>query len=280
MKEKGNSKNNIFLLILFLIIIVLMSFFPSIYSYFQKQKFPKIPVVDNNEIQEENVVPMDVLNEIYRPVMRDGVYNSETYYSLDEFKIDDMSNNDKLYNAYLSIEEQTLNKSSEIAACTNDPMEFDANIIKLRIENVLGKNINYTFDSFYVYEGSENNYIGNWNYDSTRLKFVYNGLCESKKLDTSYYDLEELIKAEYQDRDIVVYYYVGFAKVVDNVYHIYNDPNMTDEISSGEFINKDELNIAFKNIDNKYKKIYKYTFKNSLCRYEYCLYKGEWVNEF
>ena len=43
---------------------------------------------------------------------------------------------------------------------------------------------------------------------------------------------------------------------------------------------EEELLNTFKSLDKKQKKIYKYTFKNTLCSYdEYCLYEGKWVNE-
>ena len=56
---------------------------------------------------------------------------------------------------------------------------------------------------------------------------------------------------------------------------------MNELIISGTLNNTSELNSIFQNIENKNKKIYKYTFKNNLCSYnEYCLFEGMWVNEF
>ena len=78
----------------------------------------------------------------------------------------------------------------------------------------------------------------------------------------------------------MVYYYVGFAKVVDNNYTIYSDANMTNELTKGTFTTLEDLNTVFKNINKENKKIYKYTFKNTLCSYnEYCLYEGKWITE-
>jgi len=123
-------------------------------------------------------------------------------------------------------------------------------------------------------------YTGTWNYDSANNRFIYVGLCESKVTNIKYYDLEELIKLEYENDDINAYYYVGFAKVVDNNYTIYKDANMTVELTKGTFTTLDNLNKIFEGLDKKNKNIYKYTFKNTLCTYnEYCLYQGEWINE-
>ena len=92
--------------------------------------------------------------------------------------------------------------------------------------------------------------------------------------------MEELIKVQYEDDDIVVYYYVGFAKVVGNDYTIYKDAKMTKELSKGTFTSVEELNNLFKSMNKKEKNIYKYIFKDTLCSYnEYCLYEGKWINE-
>jgi len=191
-----------------------------------------------------------------------------------------MSNNDILYNAFMDIYEGNMTSSNISGACTNISKEFNKDYMELRIKNILGKNVNYTLDTFYVPEDSNSNYKGTWNYDSANSRFIYNGLCNTKATNTKYYNLEELIKANYEDSDIIVYYYIGFAKIVDNTYVIYNDANMTNEISSGSFTTVDDLNKLFKSINKEDKKIYKYTFKNTLCSYnEYCLYEGKWVNE-
>jgi hypothetical protein len=152
--------------------------------------------------------------------------------------------------------------------------------MELRIKNILGKNTKYSLGTFYVPEDSSSNYKGTWVYDAANSRFVYNGLCTTKATTTKYYNLEELINAKYDGSDIIVNYYVGFAKVVDNNYVIYSDPNMTKEIHKGTFTSIENLNNIFKSINGKNKKIYKYIFKNNLCSYnEYCLYEGKWVNE-
>ena len=55
---------------------------------------------------------------------------------------------------------------------------------------------------------------------------------------------------------------------------------MTKVLISGDFVSEEELNKIYKQQTKRTKKIYKYTFKNTLCSYnEYCLYEGKWVNE-
>lgn len=278
--KKENNNNNIFIIVLFTIILVLVLFMPRIYNFIENKKLPEIENTENKTSEEEKIVDEEMLESLRFPVMRNSAYDSNTYYSLDTFSISNMSNNDILYNAFLDIYEGNMTSSNTIGNCTNVSKQFNRDYMELRIKNILGKNINYTLDSFYVPEDSTSNYKGIWTYDSSNQRFIYQGLCESKISNTKYYNLEQLIKAEYEDNDIIVYYYVGFAKVVDNNYTIYKDVNMTQELLSGNLNSIDELQSIFEKIDKNSKNIYKYTFKNTLCSYnEYCLYEGKWVNE-
>lgn len=279
-KNKKEKNNNLFIIILFLVIVILVLFFPTIHEYMEKLKLPKIESIEKNNTEERKEITEDVLDTIHYPIMRNSIYDSNTYYSLDTFTISNMSNNDILYNAFMDIYEGNMTSSDIKGSCTNVSKEFNQDYIELRIKNILGKNVKYTLDTFYVPKDADSNYKGTWNYNSANSKFIYNGLCNSKSSNTKYYNLEELIKAEYNGNDIEVYYYVGFAKVVDNNYKIYSDANMTTEISSGAFTDIEELNNKFKSLNKDNKKIYKYTFKNTLCSYnEYCLYEGKWINE-
>ena len=280
MKNKKEKNNNLFLIILFISVVVIVLFLPSIYDFVEKMKLPEVETTDKQGKEENRIISEDVLENIHYPIMRNSIYESNTYYSLDTFKISNMSNNDILYNAFMDMYEGNMSPSGVKGNCNNISKQFNQDYIELRIKNILGKNVNYTLDTFYVPEDTNSNYKGTWTYDRTNSRFVYNGLCNSKMTNTKYYNLEELIKAEYEKDDIVVYYYVGFAKVVNNNYTIYKDANMTIELSNGTFINLDDLNKIFKSINKENKKIYKYTFKNTLCSYdEYCLYEGKWINE-
>lgn len=276
---KKNKDNNLFIVIVFALVVVLVLLFPQIHKFIENQQLPEVEKNHNN-IKEENTLNEDILETIHYPIMRSSIYDSNTYYSLDKFTISNMSNNDILYNAFMDIYEGNIVSSNIKGSCTNISKEFNKEYLELRIKNILGKNVSYTLESFNVPEDANSNYKGTWRYDSFNNRFIYDGLCNSKVTNTKFYNLEEFIKVIYEDNDIVTYYYVGFAKVIDNNYTIYKDPNMTEVISTGVFIDIDNLNNAFKSINNKDKKIYKYTFKNTLCSYnEYCLYEGKWVNE-
>ena len=278
--EKKKKSNNLFVIILFVIVIVFVLFFPKLYSFIEKAKLPEVPKTQTEDDNEEKVVTDELLEELHYPIMRNSIYDSNTYYTLDKFTISNMSNSDILYNAFMDMYEGNITKSNSYSRCSNTPMEFNDYYIEFRIVNILGKNVKYTLDSFYVPEDSNSSYKGNWRYDNLNSKFIYDGLCSSKASNTTYYDLTSLIKSEYDGKDIVVYYYVGFAKVVNNNYTIYKDAKMTEELKNGTINSVDELNSIFESINNRDKKIYKYTFKNTLCKYdEYCLYKGEYVNE-
>ena len=280
MKNKKEKSNNLFIIILFALVVVIVLFLPSIYNFIEEQKLPEVETTEKQDQEENKTIDQDVLETIHYPIMRNSIYDSNTYYNLDTFTISNMSNNDILYNAFMDMYEGNITSSNTSGNCTNISKEFSQDYIELRIKNILGKNVKYNLESFYVPEDSNSNYKGTWVYDSSYSRFVYNGLCTSKAANTKYYNLEELISAKYEDSDIVVNYYVGFAKVVGNNYVIYSDANMTKEIHSGTFTSLEDLNNIFKSINKNNKKIYKYTFKNTLCSYnEYCLYEGKWVNE-
>ena len=273
--KKGNG-----VLILFLLIgaALLVFLFPTITDYFRKLNTPKIPKVEE-PVEEKKEVDAEVLENLVYPIMRDSAYSDKTYFSLDSFSISDMSNEDILYNAFMDLYEGYIVNSSYSGDCTNIAKEFEAKYMSFRIKNILGKNLKYTFSDFYVPEDANSSYTGTWVYDSSRNVFRYKGLCESKKSNTKYYDLKEFIKAEYDEYDLIVHSYVGFAKVVDGNYTIYSDAAMTKEIASG-IGDGEVLENAFKSVNAKEKKIYKFTFKIDICSYgDYCLYKGEWVNE-
>lgn len=280
MEKKSEKNNSLFIIILFAVILVLVLFMPKIYEFIEKEKLPEIQNKEEKEQTKNTNVDEETLESIHFPIMRNSVYDSNTYYSLDTFTISNMSNNDILYNAFMDIYEGNMTSSDITGSCASISKQFNVDYLELRIKNILGKNVKYNLESFYVPEDSNSNYKGTWVYDSSYSRFIYNGLCSSKATNTKYYNLEELINAKYEDSDIVINYYVGFAKVVDNSYVIYSDVNMTKEIHSGTFTSLEDLNNIFKSINKNNKKIYKYTFKNTLCSYnEYCLYEGKWVNE-
>lgn len=279
--QDNNKNNGILIIILLGIVAILVLFFPSIYDFVSSFSMPKVEDFKTEEKGEENKsIDETILETIHYPIMRTSIYDSNTYYSLDKFTISSLSNNDILLNAFLDIYEGNMTSYEGVGACTNISKQFNKEYLELRVKNIIGNKTNYTLTDFYVPEDSNSNYVGTWKYDSYNNRFIYVGLCASSATNVKYYNLEELIKVEYDKKDIVAYYYVGFAKVEGSNYTIYSDAKMTNEIKTGTFIDVNNLNDIFKTIDKKNKNIYKYTFKNTLCSYnEYCLYEGKWVNE-
>ena len=263
----NNNNNGMLMLILLVVATILILFFPKVYGLITKLRMPKIEYVEEKEQKEEKVINEEMLEAIHFPLMRTSIYDPNTYYSLDTFRISNMSNSDILTNAFLDIYEGNITAHNGYVNCTNNAKEFKQKYMKLRIENILGKDVKYSLGNFYVPEDSKSNYKGNWNYDAANSRFIYVGLCNSKATNIKYYNLEELIKMEFENDDIVVYYYVGFAKVEGNNYIIYKNPKMTEELTKGTFTSIDNLNNEFKNINKKKKQIYKSTFKDTLCSY-------------
>lgn len=286
---KNNNKNIIFIIILLIILLIIVSvivlFFPKINEFLVNQSMPKIEKTETKEKDTKRVIDEDVIETIHYPLMRTSIYNINTYYSLDTFKISDMSNTDILLNGFLSIENVMIKSLGRSGTCVANSVAFDTKWIDFRIKNILGKKVNYSYENFYVPEDINTTYKGNWIYNSQTSQFIYNGLCKNLATTTSYYDLTKLIKLDYADKesnDILATYYVGFAKIEGNSYAIYSDTNMTNLITNGEIQDK-SINEIFENLDtntlNKFKK-YQYTFKDNLCSYnEYCLYEGKWLNE-
>ena len=263
-----NEKNTL-MWILLVIVLIATFFLPKIYNFVGDITTPKVKKSQNNANIEVKKVTDEVISDIHFPIMRNSKYNKDTYYNLDVFRNSDMSNSDKLLSAYLKLEKVSIVNNT-----------FKSIYIDLLIDNVLGKDIKYNLESFYVPIDSKQDYKGYWNYDAGSSMFIYQGGNNNENTNIEYYNLEQKIKAEYENKtkDIVIYYYVGFAKVEGNNYIIYSDPNMTNTISEG--ILDSDLNTIFSKIDNKKKKIYKYTFKKTICSYsEYCLYEGKWINE-
>lgn len=279
--QNNNSKNGILIIVLLVIVTILVLFFPKIYDLVSSASMPNIESFEPEKKEETKKIDESILETIHYPMMRTSIYDLNTYYSLDKFTVNDLSNNDILLNAFLDIYEGNMTSYEWTGACTNVSKQFSKDYLELRIKNIIGNKVNYTLTDFYVPEDSSSNYVGTWSFDSYNGRFLYTGLCASNVANTKYYNLEELIKVEYENKnDIAAYYYVGFAKVEGNNYIIYSDAKMTSEITRGAFIDVKNLNEVFKKVDKKNKNIYKYTLKNNLCSYnEYCLYEGKWINE-
>lgn len=271
---KDNNKNNgVFLVIILFIGVILVFFFPLIHSFLYKVSVPKIEESKKENIEKKKELTEETLSEIHTPKMRISSYSNFTYYSLDKFKISDMSNQDILVNAFLDMYDGNIINSSHISSCSSMNKEFNSKYIALRTKNILGRNLEYKLENFYVPEDSGSKYTGNWIYSEGI--FYYDGLCTSNSKDIKMYDIETKIDAKYVNDDIVITYYVGFVKASGDSFTIYSDSSMTNEIGNG--VGTDYKSV-FDSIDNSLKKKYQYTYKNTLCTYdEYCLFEGKWI---
>ena len=135
MENKKEKNNTLFLIIMFIVVVILVLFLPKIYNYIQKQQLPK---VEKTEVQKEEKkeITEDILETIHYPIMRNSIYDSNTYYTLDKFTISNMSNNDILYNAFMDIYEGNIINSNRKGSCTNLSKEFNKDYIELRIKNI------------------------------------------------------------------------------------------------------------------------------------------------
>lgn len=273
-----SKKTVIIICLVLLLTFILVMFLPKIYTLVEKIKAPEVSNIEKKEEKEEEVkITDELLEELAYPVMRYSKYDSNSYYMKDEFSIKDMSNKDILYTAFLDVYEGNITNSDIVATCTDSPKQLKAKYIELRIKNILSKNLEYKFENFTVPLGSTSNYIGEWKYEGTY--FTYQGNCNLNVGSIEYYDLKEYKEAYFDKDNLIVYYYIGFAKVENGTYVIYSDPNYTKEVSSGEFISEEELNKEFKNLKRNKKQLYKYEFNTTKCSYDnYCLTKGMWVN--
>ena len=263
-----NKQKNILMWSLFAVAIIVVFFFPKIYDLVTNLTLPKVEKNKPEPVEEVKKVTDEIISDIHFPLMRNSKYSKDTYYSLDTFTSNDMNNNDKLLSAFLRLETVDIVNNA-----------FKSTYLELLIDNVLGKSVEYNLERFYVPVDSKSTYKGYWNYNPYNGLYVYQGGTDGSSTKTEYYNLEQKIKAEYEKRDIVIYYYVGFATLEGDNYVIYSDPGMTNKISEGTLKDED-LNTVFSKINNNKKKIYKYVFKDTICSYsEYCLYEGKWVNE-
>lgn len=271
---KNDKNNSLFILIVLFIGTTSVFFFPKIYDTLNTKSVPHIKLEKEEEIKEEKKITDELLEVVHFPKMRTSKYSDFTYYSLDKFKISDMTNNDILYNAFLDIYEKNIVASNYYGECTNEYKEFKPSYIEARVNNILGEKVQYNLEDFNVPVDSTSNYKGIWHYNGS--VYYYGGLCNSQDTSIEYYDLERQIDAKFDNDDLVITYYVAFAKVIGNDYVIYSDANMEKEIEHGS----GDVQDAFKSIDAKHLRKYEYRFRDPLCSYEdYCLYEGKWLNE-
>ena len=271
--KKGNGA---FVIVLLIIVVVAVFFFPKINEYMVKISSPKVEQSKTDKVEEKEF-DKNIIEDIHFPIMRNSVYSLSSNYLLDKFTINDIKNSEILLNAFLDMHPGNIISTGTAAKCGGTSARFEQKYLELRIKNILGRNINYKLETFEVPEGNNTKYPGTWTYDAASKSFIYDGLCKKNSTNTKYYDLKQLKEGKYEGKDLILYYYLGFAKVEGSKYTIYSKADMKDEIGSGEFVDANSLQSIFESIKDSKKSIYKYVFKNTLCTYsEYCLYEGSW----
>ena len=284
------KKNLIVLFIAFILIGLLIMFMPKIYQQMQKLDTPTIKQEKNVSKKEDEVekitLDSDIVKNLTYPIMRNDKYSVDSYYQLDSMTVDNLSNNDILYNAFLDMYDGYLVDHNPVG-CTNNSKEFKALYLMSRIKNIIGRNVNYTNEDFVVPNVFiDTDYVGTWKYNSETNSYVYYGNCNNTKNGSVYYDLlnAEKIETANENNVLYLYYKIAFVKLDSNGenynYKVYSDAEMKNEIATGTISDINKINDIYNSLDNKKLGTYKYTFKKGLCTYDnYCFYKGEWVND-
>ena len=166
-----NNKNGILIIVLLGVVAILVLFFPKVYNLVNSLSMPKVEEFKPVEQEETKKVDESILETIHYPIMRTSVYDSNTYYSLEKFTINNLSNNDILLNAFLDIYEGNMTTYEGVGSCTNVSKQFNKEYLELRIKNIIGNKVNYTLTDFYVPEDSTSKYVGTWTYDIYNSRF-------------------------------------------------------------------------------------------------------------
>ena len=272
-------KNFIKVLILCIIVGIVIFYMPEIYKKLQEEDVKPIENTNKkikNEKKQEITMDSEIVKNLTYPIMRNDSSNINSYYELDSFTFNDMSNSDILYNAFIDLYEGYI-IDHESVGCTNNSKEFASSYLKSRIHNVIDRNINYIDEDFNVYSNSD--YIGLWKYNSSSDSYIYYGNCNDNKSNITYYDIMYFYSLEVpSDNTIYLYYYIAFSKIEGNTYTIYSDAHMNYEILKGNIPN--DINEVYNSIDKRMLKKYRYIFKKGSCTYDnYCFNKGEWIND-
>ena len=285
------GKKKIYLgIIIFGLIGIMIYCLPDIYNYAQKLDHVNVPnekKEDNDSKKELETITKDseIIKSLTIPVMRNNIYEINSYYQLDSITLENFTNNDILYNALIDLYDGYIVDHNKVG-CASESKEVLSSYLVSRIKNVIGRNAKYSKEDFIVPNYSLSaKYVGKWKYDEGNDSYIYYGDCNYGNTSTIYYNLENLNSVEPQNNNSVLYLYydVAFAKIIKTAsgysYTIYTDADMQNEIQSGNINDIEEINNIFNNYikDNKVS-MYKYTFKKGLCTYDnYCFYKGEWV---
>lgn len=271
--KKGNV---ILIIVCILIVTVGIVCMPIAYKYLNNIKLnqKKVNVKEQKktkEIKEETKITLEseILKELVYPIMHNDVSVKDNYYKMKSINVKSLTNNDILYNAFLQIYNGYLDSS-------DGTITFSKDYLDSRIKNIFGPKTGYNVTDFIVPSGSFSDYTGKFIYDSN--KEIYTLESTNNKNGVIYYDIKKIYEVTNPDDNTInTLFYVAFIKVENGKYTLYDDYNYTNEISSGNFTNFEEVSNM---IDKLTKSKYQYTFKKDTCNYDsYCFYEGKWINE-
>jgi len=300
-EQPNSGKSNIVLFVICAIIIVTaIAFLPRIKKSIDKTNKPK-PIGTKEEKKEEDVLEKftletEAVKNANYPVLHTNSANKNTYLKLDKVTLNNISNNDILYNGLIDVYDGNMapykgGYSGSFCGNSKQKVSLDYRYVELRIEGKFNRTASYKHNDIVVpVDNPKTNYVGTWKYNSKSKAYVYYGACNKKSSNILYYDINsaydvsnKLIDSKQKIIEMYLYNYIGFAAVNSKTkeYTIYSDANYTQKVTSGVLSTnnyQNELKQIVSNIGKEKLNKYLYTFSNSNCPYmEYCFKSGQWV---
>ena len=270
------KKGNVILIITCILIVTIgIVLMPTLYNIITTKNLSskKIYVKENKKKSEDKKVEKitlesEILKELVYPVMHNDSNNIDTYYKLDKISVTDFSNNDILYNAFLQIYEGYIVENGS-------SVTFNSSYLDSRVQNIFGPATGYNLTDFTVPSGAESKYFGTFKYDASSNKYIY--MPQIKSEGIVYTDVKKIYDVSSPDENTInTSFNVGFVKIENGKYTLYSDYSYSNEISSGNFSSKEDLENMLSKLDTKK---YQYTFRKDICNYDsYCFYGGKWLN--
>lgn len=296
-EEEATSSRGLGLIIAIVVIaIVGILLFPVINKQIAKIRnskkvdieIEKPPAVEYKEI----TLKSEEVKNLNFPIMHVNNANKNTHYKDDKITLNSFSNAELLYNGLVDVYSGFIDNykgayDGKYCGGAKNSISIDARYVKLRIEDIFGKKVDYKYANINIPVSSfETQYVGAWKYNQSKDKFIYYGDCtNSKKANILYYDVRVPYDASGNDNntEIYVYDYVVFAAVnnTTKLYIIYSNSDYTNEISRGTLTTnkyEEELKNIVTGLNKANMNKYKNTFTVHNCSYSdrYCFLSGEW----
>ena len=296
--ENIQASSNYFLVFVLLIVIAGIYFIPQIANMIKKDNKSKEVETEEKEKKkkEEEIVNYTwndaIIKDITLPIMRISPGSAASYYTLDKMTVENMSNNEILFNAFVNVYTGNIGYyqggyDGVFCGSADQQRELNAKYIDARVNNLFTKNTEYTHEDFYVPFTVGSAYYGLWRFNPNTYSYVYYGECNPQGLAGEfYYDIlvKDEIKTSKDGKTAYLTYSMGFAKMIGDSYEIYRDANYTNLLISDTFKTNNqekELENVFADYvkDHDVNK-YKYTYSKTDCSYsDLCYISGEWINE-